>query len=509
MFGDSVSNSIDSETTRLVKGTFYTFSSFVLVKLIMAVNSVVVARMLTPNNLGILTMLEQIHRVVLVFATVGIPLALVKYISELAVEESADIKKYFSSALIIVIVCAFVFCTAYALLNNQISEFYQESILAKLIIFSAATTFFYSLWETVGAVLRGFHRIKTLSTLNVVRWLVIVPVNILLIKLLGLIGAVQALMMCSSINLLLMIIVVGRESRRYGFPLSIKFFDLKTMKKLFGYGLPATISAILVSFPMWVAISHLSKQADFASVGLYRVSYSLMMIIMFIPMALAVPIVPLFSELEKKNPVRMEKFFHQSIRLTARIMVPVTVGLALFSKYLIPLLYGSNYYSAWSVLFFLCAGVYFLSLSSIVGYLIAGTGKMWQGSLLNLIWAALFIVFSIVLINKFGLIGFGLAYLLSYIIHTFTSFVYLKISFRIHVANIKNILFAVFVAYCITYFLLNTTWFNETLIFVISVVLWICILVLFYYSLSKREKHLILSLLKAYPLKQTGRRNNN
>jgi len=494
-----VLNSIDSDLDRLVKGTFYTFGSLILVKLIMTLNSIVVARMLMPTNLGLLTILDQISSIVLIIANLGMPLALVKYISELCVVEPREIKKYLSTSFIIVIGSSLTFCMLYSLLNSRIAQFYNEPILGQIIIFSAMTTFAYSIWEMGGAVLRGLQKIKMLSALNVVKWAVIVPVNIFLIRLFGLVGAAMALMICAFVNGVLMLIVVNHHVRKHGFGLSLLSFNTNVTKKLVGYGLPATISAILASFPMWVAVSYLSKVCSFASVGLFRVSFSLMSIIMFIPVALAVPVVPLFSELEKKNRNRMENFFHRCIRLTALVMIPTTVGLAIFSKYIITLLYGAEYYLAWRVLLLFCVGVYFFSLSSIIGYLIAGTGRMWQGSFLNLIWASAFVVLSIILINAFGLNGFGWAYLISYIIHTMISFAYLKIGFGIAVKNIKNLLFIGFVSYCITYLLLTTNGFSEILIFIFSLSFFVVILIFFYTLLSNDEKHILFSLLKIIP----------
>ncbi len=498
-----------SDVGRLLRGTFYSFSSFVLVKLIMAVNSIVVARMLTPNDLGMLTILEQIHRVVLIFAYIGMPLALVKFISELAVSSGAEIKKYVTSAMAIVAMVAGVFCIVYASLGREIAAFYQAPGLRELVLFSAVTTFVYALYETGGSILRGYHRIKVFSTLNVIRWLIIVPVNIILIRWFALLGAVLAIMICSFINLLLLAVVLRRGKGHHEVPLQTPSFSPKVIRRLLGYGLPAMISDSLMIFPMWLALSYLSKQTDFVNVGFYRVAFSLTMIVMFIPMAIAVPIIPLFSELEKKDVSRMEKFFRQSVRLTAILIIPVTAGIALFSKILIPLLYGSGYFPAWHILFFFSAGLYFYSLTSIIGYLIAGTGKMWQGSLLNFVWAVSFIGFSLFFINRYGLVGLGIAYLLSYVVHTATSFTYLKVSFHIRFLNIKKLLLFGFVVYCITYFLLTNTIIGEPTVFVISAIVLLAVIVSCYKLLSEEDKRSLRTMLEAFPFLKTYLGNGN
>jgi len=73
---------LESIRKRIVEGTVYSFGAMVLTKMILVINSIAIARILGRANLGILTILNNLTGIMLLFSIYSLPPAVVKFVAE-------------------------------------------------------------------------------------------------------------------------------------------------------------------------------------------------------------------------------------------------------------------------------------------------------------------------------------------------------------------------------------------------------------------------------------------
>ncbi len=95
--------------------------------------------------------------------------------------------------------------------------------------------------------------------------------------------------------------------------------------------------------------------------------------------------------------------------------------------------YGKDFIEGDILLIVLVFTTVLNSVNSVIGQAIAGTGRMWAGFYLNLIWGTTLILATYFLLKMgYSSLGLALAYLISYSVHTLFSYIYYEeITFRV------------------------------------------------------------------------------
>jgi O-antigen/teichoic acid export membrane protein len=110
------------------------------------------------------------------------------------------------------------------------------------------------------------------------------------------------------------------------------------------------------------------------------------------------------------------------------------------AKFIILILFGKPYQGAWEITYFLSIGTFLMSFGILIGAVLNGTGRMWDGLWLNCIWVILFVPLSFVLINELGLNGMGYSYVLSHLLYTGIMFMYTTKRLEIKLNGFKSLL---------------------------------------------------------------------
>jgi len=84
-------------------------------------------------------------------------------------------------------------------------------------------------------------------------------------------------------------------------------------------------------------------------------------------------------------------------------------------------LYGAGFRSGWPTLVVVLLTTGLLSIQTPVGQIIAASGKLWIGFAMNMGWALIFILSTLLLVNK-GSLGLATARAVSYIVHATWTF---------------------------------------------------------------------------------------
>ena len=400
---------------KLVKGGTYIGISMIVVRMLSMISSIILARLLGPENLGVLTILRDIGGIVIPLMTCGIPIAMTKFIAEYNVNDQDKLKNTFSTGFTIIFVFALIGSIIYFLAADFVGvSIYHKPILSTLMKINAIYITLSVLVDFVIGVLQGFQRIKQMAMISIINAAVSLPILYLFIISMGLIGVIVA----GAIGVLINLLVVLRflmpvlHEKRLRFHLNV---DKKSIVTLLKYSLPLLLSIIILRPARLYGLSYLGIFCSYTEVGYYRVAMSLHNIVLFIPSALSVPLLPLISELQSDIRKRAN-MISRIIRLQILAILPVVVGLGLTSKYVLFILYGTKYINADVITYIMLSVAVLSSVFSTLGILLQGTGRTQHILLIDIANASMFVMGSAYLIDLFGVNGFGLLWLFTSLI---------------------------------------------------------------------------------------------
>ena len=108
--------------------------------------------------------------------------------------------------------------------------------------------------------------------------------------------------------------------------------------------------------------------------------------------------------------------------MNAILVLPFVLLAGIASPYIMNL-YGKSFGSGWPTLVVVLLTAGLLAIQTPVGLIIAASGKMWTGFAMNMGWALIFIVSTLLLLD-FGSLGLATARVVSYIVHATWTFAF-------------------------------------------------------------------------------------
>jgi len=478
---------------RLSKGAWYTLISILIIKLFTVINSMVTARLLGPSDFGIYSILLSLQGVLLLFASFGYPTVVTKFIAESNVRNSYEMDKIYLTSFFSLLILALIIALLFLFFADFIAiKIYHEKALKPLIQLVCGVVMLMTLISLNNSVLQGLHKIKLLSKLNILNSILYVLLMYVLISNFGLIGAPIAGIIVSSFFLLITLIIALKL-------LNLKFSDLRLawdkefVKKIFKLSFPLFLSSLTVLFALWVAKTYLAQTAGMKQVGFYQIAESLNYVVGYIPLAVSVPFLPLVSEIEALGSSKLPLITSNILKYSTMIVLPIALTIGLLGKFIILILFGKPYQEAWEITYILSMGTFLMSFGILIGAVLNGTGRMWQGLALNCIWMILFLPLSYVLIYKLGLDGLGYSYVLSHFLYTIIVLAYATKKLGIKLEGFKSLF-----ALAISFFLIGNVIvrkYDGINLIMISGLAILILISLEYLLLRQEEKRFIFSLL--------------
>ena len=178
---------------------------------------------------------------------------------------------------------------------------------------------------------------------------------------------------------------------------------------------------MLLASGMWLlnseaSIIMLGTLSNDECVGLYRVAQRGSQLIFFGLLAVNTSIAPTVSSLyHKQNMLLLKKVLSKSTKLLSIFSIPASLFLIASSKWLVPVVFGSDFVNAWLPLSILCFGQLFNSIIGPVGIVLNMTGNERITSKGVFISSILNIFLNAVLIPPMGVVGAAIASTISLI----------------------------------------------------------------------------------------------
>ena len=400
-------------------GCFQLFIGQTSSTIIMAVGTIILARLMLPEEYGVYAVALIPSMMINHFHDWGIGPAMTKYIAQYrAANKEEDIHDIIAAGLIFKTATGL----ALTLLSLTIASFIATTIFNRpettsLIAIASIVIFSESLLTAARYGFTGFERME-LNSFTMISYSTIKTVASPLLVLLGYgaIGAVLgytfALLAAGIIGLAMLYFLLFKNLKK---PNPRQKDKIKTLKTMLRFGVPVSISTILGGFLIQFYAFMMAFYSSDVMVGNYQIAANFAVLLTFFTFPIATVLFPAFSKLDPKNEHQLlQTVFASAIKYTAMLLVPATMAVMILSKPMISTLFGEKWiYAPFFLTIYVINNLFVLFGSLILGSLLTGVGETKMLMKLSLLKLSFGIPLAFILIPTFEIVGVILGTLLA------------------------------------------------------------------------------------------------
>lgn len=399
------------------KGGFNLFWGVATSSLITALGVILVARILSPSEYGLVAIALIAPSLIQIIRDLGIDQATIKYTAQYNQENKpANIKNVLAAGITFELLLGSALSVASYLLSGFLATtIFNRPEITPLIQMASLTIFGHALLKVAQSAFTGYEKMEYHSTTLIIQSTLKAGLMVLLVLLgLGAYGAVightTAYLIAGLTSIILLYIIVYKRLNKENHKLEI----FVTIKKMLRYGLPISGSMILngflTQFYSFMIAIYLSDQI----VGNYQAAINFAVIVTFFVTPVTTTLFPVFSKVNPETePETLRSVFRFSVKYASLLVVPATFMLMALSKPAVYTLFGTKYeytplYLALYIIFYLYTAFGHLS----AGTILKGQGKTQLHLKITIINSIVAITLSLTLIPIFGILGFIAAHLI-------------------------------------------------------------------------------------------------
>ena len=400
---------------RLVHGSLWSFAGSLISRLLALAAAVLVARILGKAIYGELAIIQSTIGMFGTLAGFGMGTTAAKFVAEFRSTDPVKAGKIialsgivsWSTGITLGAVLFFLapWLTRSALAAPELSPYVQLSALLLLLTaVNGAQT----------GVLSGFEAFRKIAWVNGLTGLLNFPLVVGGGVLFGLSGVVWGMILAQAAGCLANFLVWKREAVRLHIPIDPWSRPTSELSVLWRFAVPATLGGLLVNPVEWACTAMLARQPNgFEQVGALSAAIQWFGALLWLPYVLAQSVMPVLSErMGVNDTARATKLLFVSIKISAAITLPFVIIGSLLSPYIMGA-YGEDFARDWPTLVVSLATCAVVAVQVPIGNVIAASGRMWLGFCMNLLWAAVFLVMTWLLV-QWGALGLASARFLAF-----------------------------------------------------------------------------------------------
>ncbi len=402
---------------RLAHGAFWSFAGAALSRALTLAASVVTARILGKEGYGELGVLTSTVMTFQAFSSLGLGMTATKYVAELREKDPARAGR--------ILALSAVSSTATGLLAAGVMWGFAPWLagrtldapqLAGALRIAAVALFFTTIGGAQTGALAGFEAFRTTTWLNVVAGVVGVPVAVAGVWLWGLTGAVWAMVVTAAVQWVLTHAAVRTHARRHGIPIGVRGWS-QEQRVLWTFSLPALAQGLMVGPVNWGAAAILVNQpGGYPEMGALSATNQWYGAVLFLPTALGGAILPVLSErVGQGDAPGVRKVLRTAMTVNLVAVAPIVAVGALASHGIMGM-YGPEFRAAWPTLVVVLVTAGLVAVTNPVGNVLAASGRLWLGFVMNSGWAVAFLGATLLLV-EWGALGVATARLIAYVVH--------------------------------------------------------------------------------------------
>lgn len=426
--------STDSLTRRLLSGTLWAASAKFFSVLAAFILNALLARLLSPGDLGVFFLLFSLSTFAGLLARFGLNQTVVRLVSEaLALKQPGRAKSALTKILVI---CAFGAGVTFLTIVSPIGAWFASDVLRSealtdhlwiLALWAVALTF----QTPIAEAFRGFKRLGLSS------WFSGAVPLVALTSIIGLYWVKTDEHARLSIDLIITIALGTYVSavlfafvilfiiwRKLPGGLTYRYFEI--LKMSIPIYIINIVGALTAQYSLWV-VSAIGTDEEVALFGAAsKLVQLVLMPLVVVNMVVSPWMVTLYAQ---KNRTRLTYLLRQTATLAAIPSFTLLIAFILLGEQILSFIYGSAYGAAQAVLAILCIGYFFNAWSGSCGNLLMMSGNERPAMIISVSTAILLVLSTTILGNLYGVNGIAVATSITVVVQS--------VSFW-HVAKIKT-----------------------------------------------------------------------
>lgn len=403
---------------RLARGAFWSLCGNLVSRVSALCASILVARILGNSGFGELGVIQSTVGMLGTIAGLGLGITATKYVAEFKLKDPARAGRIICLSRIV----SWIAGGGMALVLLNFGPWLAANTLAAphlgpYLKIGSVLLLLGTINGTQTGALSGFEAFKSMARINLFSGLLAFPLTVGGAWWGGLEGSLYGLVASQSCNTLLNLYTLRSETAKFQIPLSYR--DAHSEHGiLWSFSLPALGGGLFVAPVYWICNSIIvNSPGGYGQMGVFNAANQWFTAFMFLPGVLSQAAIPVLSEslsLGDRSSSRNILSFY--LKMNILVIAPIIFCGSLASPSIMAI-YGPGFRDAWPtmVVALLTAGL--LAIQTPVGQIIAASGRMWLGTMMNAAWALCFIGLTAALVD-WGALGLAWARLGAYLVHT-------------------------------------------------------------------------------------------
>jgi len=324
-----------------VRGGFHLLVGNVISLVLMALASILIARLLGPERYGVYSISLVIPSLILTLTDFGVNPAIIRHVAKLRSEGNVKLAvKLAKVGITFKIVIGFFTTLIAIVLADKLMMVLNRTGIEDYIRIASFLIIGQTMSVTAQNVFLGFDKTEYTALTRIIQAVVkLVFTPILIFVGLGILGAllghILSYAIAGLISLLLMWSIIYRVSD------NVSSGGLKT---LISYGFPLYLSIMVMNLMNNYNNIVLTWFVTNVEIGNFSVASNFLSLIGVMAMPIGTILFPAFSKFSvEKEREEVAEFFRYSVKYTSLLMVPASVLVAMLSRELVYLIYGSEY----------------------------------------------------------------------------------------------------------------------------------------------------------------------
>jgi len=379
--------------------------------IIMAVGTIILARIMLPAEYGSYSIALIPSLMIGLFQDWGVGQAMTRYIAKYrAAHNDDDVHDTIAAGIIFKITMGLALSLLSLLLASFIaSTVFQRPESMSLISIASIAIFSEALLIASQSNFTGFERME-LSSLTIVCQSIMKTVASPLLVLCGygalgaVLGYTFSSLAAGLLGLTMLYLVLFRRLKRTG---ARRSEISKTLKTMLRFGVPLSISTILGGFLIQFYGFMMAFFCSDVMIGNYQVAANFAVLLTFLTFPIATVLLPAFAKLEARNEKQVLKtVFTSSVKYTAMLLVPSTIAVMVLSKPMINTLFGEKWtYAPFFLTLHVTNNLFVLFGSLVLSSLLAGLGETKMLMKLSMLTLSFGLLLAFLLIPTLGIVG--------------------------------------------------------------------------------------------------------
>ena len=387
---------------KFIKNVLLTFSVQLTAVILGIIISVILARTLGPEKVGIYSIIILIFTLLSTFGNLGIAISNTYY----GVKKKYTWSEIASNSLISAFLLGIIILAA-LLLFYYFNPSPFENLDPNLLLIASITMPFILLMLYFQNILLGQNRIEEYNFTNITQSIIYLALIVILILVVhGDLWAVIVSWTVSYVTASIIPVILVYRSTKFKLHFNLEFFS-KSVK----FGLQSYLGNVIQFFNYRIDMFLIEVLLNFASVGYYSISVGLAESLWYLPSAVGTMV---FARTPGLSEEERNKSTPRVCRNTLFVTIILAIILFFTGKYIILILFGVQYLPALTPLWALIPGIIALSICKVLSNEITGRGKPLIITYASIISLIVNIPLNIIFIPQMGITGSALASSVSY-----------------------------------------------------------------------------------------------